>query len=154
MARAQAPRRPPLPAGAAWLLAALLLLAQGLGLVHGIAHGVAHGMAHGVPQAPAHAAAGLPAHGVAAAAPVCEEAGHGHAHAAAPADGWAAAHAHGGAHEAGDAQCRLIDQLAHADGLWAADAAPVLPPARSAAPATALRLALAGGGSAAYLARA
>lgn len=135
MARRQAPRRPLLTAGGAWLLAALLLLAQGLGLVHGVAHGVA--------LAPAHAAA---------CAPACDDAGH--AHAAKPAAGFATLHAHGGTHEAGDAQCRLIDQLAHADGLWAVDAAPVLPLACGDAPTAAPRLALADGGSAAYLARA
>jgi hypothetical protein len=143
MARRQAPRQPLLTAGGAWLLAALLLLAQGLGLVHGVAHGVA--------LAPAHAAA---------PAAACDDAGlahthtHSHAQAAQPSFGFAAAHAHGGTHEAGDAQCRLIDQLAHADGLWAADAAPALPLAGGEAPTTALRLPLSDGGAAAYLARA
>jgi hypothetical protein len=116
-----------LSAGRAWLLAALLLVAQGLGLVHGIAHGN--------PQVAAHACAD-------------EE----HVHEARP--GFAAAHVHGGSHEAGDAECRLIDQLAHADALFAAPAWAGLPPAGCDAPATAPRLAWAAGGSAAYLARA
>jgi hypothetical protein len=129
------PRRLPpglrLSAARAWLLAALLLVAQGLGLVHGISHGIAYSN----PQVAAHACAD-------------EE----HVHEARP--GFAAAHFHGGSHEAGDAECRLIDQLAHADALFAAPAWAGLPPAGRGAPATAPRLAWAAGGSAAYLARA
>lgn len=130
--------RTPLPrAGSAWLLAALLLLAQGLGLVHGISHGIAPGkMAHrpacGLPASPAPAGP--------AAAAACEDK--------------PAAHAHGGAHEAGDAQCRLVDQLAHADGLPTAAMPPGALRTGCPVPATALRLALAEGGLAAYLARA
>ena len=83
----------------AWLLAALLLAAQALGLAHRVAH------APGLPAAPAQAT-------VFAVADV-------HAH----ADAEASAHAQ---HEAGSADCRLIDQLAHADALCG-DAS--LPPA-------------------------
>lgn len=61
----------------AWWLAALLLLAQGLGLSHRIAHAPSHGPAQ------VHASA------------------------------W------GHDHEAGSADCRLVDQLAHADALCA-----------------------------------
>jgi hypothetical protein len=128
-----------LSAARAWLLAALLLVAQGLGLVHGISHGVGHGvshsLAHGTPQKDA---------------PACAD--EGHVHAAQPV--FSVAHTHGGSHEAGDAECRLIDQLAHADALFTAADWAALPPAEREAPTTAPRLAWAAGGSAAYLARA
>ena len=92
----------------AWLLAALLLMAQGLGLAHRVVH------------APLNAQAGV---------------------AAWPLD-----------HDAGGADCRLVDQLAHADALCggvpavaaplpAADAAVALPPQQWAAGAPAVYLA-------------
>ncbi|HLL11192.1 MAG TPA: hypothetical protein VK570_09045 [Rubrivivax sp.] len=90
----------------AWLLAAALLLAQGLGLVHSLAH-----------------AAGVEA-------------------------GWSQDH------EAGGNECRLVDQLAHADALCGGTATvpPVLPwvDELAAAPSAALALAA----PAVYLARA
>lgn len=67
----------------AWALACALLLAQVLGLAHGVRH----------------------APGLAAAVALADRAD------ASPAD---AAH---GDHRAGDAECRLLDQLAHADAL-------------------------------------
>lgn len=115
----------------AWLLAALLLLAQGWGLAHRVAH-----------------APGLGRAGVADAAPGRVHGqvdGHAHAQAAVS---WATGH------EAGTAECRLIDQLAHADGLcadvWAAAPAPQLTEANDAAPPPAPRA----GSASAYLARA
>lgn len=100
----------------AWLLAALLLAAQALGLAHHIRH----------------------APGLGAAATTV---------AAAPPD-WADGHA------AGSAECRLVDQLAHADGLcdatWAAAPAAPASPAPAAVPTPAPRA----GSAAAYRARA
>ncbi len=115
----------------AWLLAALLLLAQGWGLAHRVAH--APGLGHaGV----AHAAPGR------VQGPVSD-----HAHVQA-AVSWAAGH------EADTAECRLIDQLAHADGLcadaWAVASAPRPNEAHGAAPPLAPRA----GSASAYLARA
>ncbi|RVU47149.1 hypothetical protein [Rubrivivax rivuli] len=130
-------RRP--SAAHAWLLAALLLVAQGLGLVHGVSHGLGHAVAHSLAQ-------GTPQRD----APSCADAGH--VHESRPV--FSVAQVHGGSHEAGDAECRLIDQLAHADALFAAPAWAGLPPPGRDAPATAPRLAWAAGGSAAYLARA
>ena len=90
----------------AWLLAAVLLLAQGLGLAHGIEH--------------APSAAG----------------------------------ARSEDHEAGGAECRLIDQLAHADALCGGDA-PALALVRVGDAAFAPQaLGLASAAPAAYLARA
>jgi hypothetical protein len=98
---ARQPRRPsrmqPLHA---WLLAALLLAAQALGLAHRVAH-----------------APGLPAAASAQATVLASADVHAHA------DADAAAHA---PHEAGSADCRLIDQLAHADALCGSAS---LPPA-------------------------
>jgi len=94
----------------------LLLLAQALGLAHGVSHGLL--------------GAGVPAHGEA-----CES--HG--------DGQPGHHAlWAGSHEAGDVQCRLIDQLGHADAPapaasgWTAPAptAVPLPATQAAAPRT------------------
>ena len=139
----------------AWLLAALLLAAQALGLAHGVAH------APGLPgAAAAHAAAvfsaDLHAHGDGAAR------AHSEGTAGAHAEGAADAHAHGhgaiGAaagshHEAGSADCRLIDQLAHADAMCGSAG---LPPEllRTAATGAAVDLpSLPAGSAAAYLAR-
>ncbi len=103
----------------AWLLAALLLAAQALGLAHRIEHGPGHSAGHSAGQqavlglAPVGAA--LPDHGEAAA----------------------------GEHQAGDAQCRLVDQLGHADALCAAAwDAPALGPVPGQVPAPAARVAL------------
>ncbi|MDP2008290.1 MAG: hypothetical protein Q8K45_21670 [Rubrivivax sp.] len=109
----------------AWLLAALLLVAQGLGLSHRVAH--APGLA---PAALAVPALGEP-------------------------QGRLQASAFGAAgHEADTAVCRLIDQLAHADGLcdgpWAAAPAVQATLAHDAAPTAAPRA----GSASAYLARA
>lgn len=92
--------------GHAWLLALLLLLAQGVGHAHRVLH-----------------APGIQA-------------------------GWAQNH------EAGGADCRLIDQLAHADVLCsgAASAPAVLPAVEAAAPLPPPQWAA--GAPAAYLARA
>lgn len=85
----------------AWLLASLLLLAQGLGLAHGMAHGLELGSQHPV----------------------------------------VVAHAHDSAwdhdHEAGSAECRLVDQLGHADGLSGVWVLPVDVLVSAAAPAAA-----------------
>lgn len=110
----------------AWLLAVLLLAAQALGLAHRVAH--APGLAHqtGHPPAAAHAVQASAAH----------------------ADG------HASGHEAGSPDCRLIDQLAHADALCgAASLPPALPRTAAIAPAVP-GLALPSRGAAAYLARA
>lgn len=124
-------RRRPLPgptALQAWLLAALLLVAQGLGLAHRVAH--APGLGHG---------------GATLAAVSTSAKGHADGQAKAS---WAAGH------EADSAECRLIDQLAHGDGLcstpWAAAAAPQAGETRAAAPAPAPRA----GSASAYFARA
>jgi hypothetical protein len=78
---------------AAWLVALALgwLLAQSVGLVHRTVHGGAAG--------PAVAVALV----------------HGHAHADAPAAREAVPWF--GSHEDGSAECRLVDQLSHADAL-------------------------------------
>ena len=81
----------------AWLLAALLLVAQGLGLAHRVGH-----------------APGLGQTGIAATA-----------------SGWSADH------QAGSADCRLVDQLTHADALCGPPLLAALAPAADAAPQTA-----------------
>ena len=81
----------------AWLLAALLLVAQGLGLAHRVGH-----------------APGL-----------------GQISSTATASGWSADH------KAGSADCRLVDQLTHADALCGPPLLAALPPATDAAPQTA-----------------
>jgi hypothetical protein len=91
------PTQPRLPAWRALLLAALLLLAQGLGFSHAIAHGGAGTADHG----------------------------HTLLDGADDHD-----HGHGSGHEAGSAQCRLVD--AHAHGDLATAAAPQLPPVATA----------------------
>lgn len=103
----------------AWLLAVLLLAAQGAGLSHRLAHGGAHGGAQGVA--------------------VAQGAG--------PQD------AHAG-HDEGSPECRLVDQLAHADALCSGETA--TPPALTVALAAPARTAgrPAQGAAAAYLARA
>jgi hypothetical protein len=86
----------------ALLLAALLLLAQGLGLSHAVAHG------------------GVPA-GTLAGEPCSDapgDAGHDHMHAG---------------HEAGSAECRLVDAHAHGD-LALAATLPGVPLAGAKAP--------------------
>lgn len=101
-----------LTTGRAWALSFALLLAQALGLHHGVAHGALgelHGGQHEEAQAPTELAASS-----------------------------GALHAD---HTAGDAQCRLVDQLGHTDFLWLACAAvPMVPTDRSgysgAAPGT------------------
>ncbi len=92
---------------AAWGVVALVF-AQALGLVHGTLHAAGFG------PAVAQAAAAAPAAAQAAARPD--------------------AHGHGlfDGHAAGGAECRLYDQLGHADGL--AFACPVLPPHGAAQP--------------------
>ena len=60
----------------------------------------------------------------------------------------------GGTHEPGSADCRLVDQLAHADLLCGAAAALHLPPPAAAAVAAVLPQALPARPVAAYLARA
>lgn len=111
----------------AWLLAALLLVAQGLGLAHRVAHAPGLGQAGVSASARAHF--------------------HGHAQAGAPA-AWA------DGHEADTADCRLIDQLAHADGLSAADGATAPAPQSSVVAAAACAAAPSAGSASAYLARA
>ena len=108
----------------AWLLAVLLLAAQAAGLSHRISH---------APQAAALGGiAGLAVQGSLPAADV--KAHHATHHAAHPS-GHHAAH-HADPHQPGSADCRLIDQLAHADALCAGDATPgALPPPRTAASA-------------------
>lgn len=121
--------------GQAWLLALLLLVAQGLGLAHRVAH--APGLVHAGAAVPAFAAG----HGQ--GPDRCES--HGHARASALA---------AAGHEADTPECRLIDQLAHADGLctaaWAAAPAPQASGMHDTAPAAAPRA----GSASAYLARA
>src|SRR5690606_22939700 len=86
------------------LLAAALLMLQALGLWHRAVHGSAHGPAARVVADHAHAEDGHRGH-----------LGHGHdAH---------EDHAFAG-HDEGDPQCRLYDQLAHADIAFGATAAP------------------------------
>jgi hypothetical protein len=126
----------------AWLLAALLLAAQALGLAHGVAHGLGHGLAQG----PVHIS-GVPDAGASQAGFDARADGHGHASQAAPAAGDASGH------EAGSPDCRLIDQLAHADALCGTAS---LPPALPRAAVTGLAAhlpALPQGSAAAYLAR-
>ena len=104
--------RPPTrhrPLALAWLLAAAMLLAQGLGLVHAVRH--APGLAH-----PAHPAGLAPAHD----------------HGAGPVDVAAAF----GGHDGQDAaSCQLYDQLTHADVLPAAAQPPLTETATAARPA-------------------
>ena len=133
----------------AWLLAALLLAAQALGL--------AHGVAHGLPQGPTPASvltgAALAPTGQLAAGDV-----HAHAHAHAHAHEHAGSAAVGATsdvagHQAGSADCRLIDQLAHADALCGSASLPTGQPRAAATSAAALLPALPAGNAAAYLAR-
>ena len=95
------------------------------------AAGLAHRVLHAPGQAPGHASGGATAASVATAAAA-----------------W------GGSHAPGTADCRLIDQLAHADVLCgAAPAAEALPPATTVVLA-ALPQAVPARTTAAYLARA
>ncbi len=95
----------------AWWLAAALLLAQALGLVHAVRHAPGLVAPHATAHAQAHAHA------------------HAHAHGTAPVD---AAAAFGGHAEDDVASCQLYDQLTHADLL---PTAALPPPAAAAAPA-------------------
>jgi hypothetical protein len=96
-------------ARALWLCAALLA-AQWLGHAHAVAHGAGAGAA---PTAASHAQADCTPAAL-GFAPAFQVAQHDHDHAPdlSLADG----------HEAGGAECRLIDQLGHAALLWAAQA--------------------------------
>ena len=134
-------RAAPRPWLQVWLLAALLLAAQAFGLAHRVAH------APGLPGALHAESPGLPelAHLRAAFAPGAHDCDHPHHHGvASPLAG----------HEAGSAECRLIDQLAHADALFGS---PVLPPLLAPEATALVAAALPArpqGGAAAYLARA
>ena len=115
----------------AWLLAALLLAAQALGLAHRVAH-----------------APGLPGPVVAHAMAFSAAGPHAHSHGR--ADDHAHAHAH---HEAGSPDCQLIDQLAHADALCGSTSlSPALPRGGAIGAAAAVPV-LPHGSAAAYLAR-
>ncbi len=126
-------RFPPARPMQAWLLAGLLLLAQGLGLAHRVAH------------APGLAQAGMAGSAVAHV--------HGPARGPDQAPAQASVLAAAG-HEADTAECRLIDQLAHADGLcdaaWAHAGAPQATDLATAVAAATPRA----GPASAYLARA
>ncbi len=113
------------------LLALALLAAQALGL--------AHRVAHGLPQVPGGGAAGM-----AAMAPVAAK--------AAAIDTEEALAELFSAHDPGGAECRLLDQAAHADVLAAA-AWPALPPRVPTALPPVADTILAGVGVHAYLAR-
>jgi hypothetical protein len=110
----------------AWVLAvAALLLAQGLGLAHRIAHDPSHHAVERAATGPQIGAAAWSAVAVAVHAhgPACEE------HRDHPAF-------HG--HEEGSAECRLLDTLVHADALVTASTElPVLPPCGDTAGPTA-----------------
>jgi len=106
--------QPALRAWHAWLLAALLLAALALGLAHRIEH--APGL---------RAAWALEPVGAAAAASADP----------APVDDMAQALPVMGSHHAGDPECRLVDQLGHADALCGgAWEAPALAPVPRAVP--------------------
>lgn len=97
------------------MLAGLLLAAQALGLAHRIEHAPGHPAGQQAVLGLASVGAGLHSHGEPAA----------------------------GEHQAGDAQCRLVDQLGHADALCAAAwDAPALGPVPGQAPSPAARVAL------------
>lgn len=91
----------------AWALSLALLLAQALGLHHGVAHGA---MGSWGPSASVQ----VPAAGLAT--------GQVHADHRHGPDATALQEAPAGAfhadHDAGDAQCRLVDQVGHAELLW------------------------------------
>jgi len=125
----------------AWLMAALLLAAQALGLAHRVAH--APGL-----SAATVAQATAPANAFAAATASALEG------AAAAESAGAPAHVHSHfPHEAGSADCRLIDQLEHADAFFAGvSLQPVLPRAAATGAAAALP-AVPACSAAAYLAR-
>jgi len=127
----------------ATLLALALLAAQALGLAHRVAHGLPHASRSAV--AAVDATAGSAATEASADSAVTE-------HAAAPIDAAEVPTAHLSSHDPGGAECRLLDQAAHADAL-AASAWPALPP-RVPAPLPAVAgTVLAGWGVHAYLAR-
>lgn len=98
-----------------------LLLAQAIGLAHGIAH--------------PHSRGGLPSANVATAVTTTD------------ATTWA-----DGLHDDGSVQCRLLDQLAHADALTAGVSSPPVAPSAQT-PAAALRVARCARVAPAYLAR-
>jgi hypothetical protein len=100
-----------------WLLIALWCTAQALALEHRIAHGAA--LHAGVPAA----AAPAPLFGVHPPLLAVQAHHHGeHCEHTQPAD------PHG--HDAGSAECRLVDQVGHADALLAEPALPGPPAAR------------------------
>lgn len=159
----RSPRAAPRPWLQVWLLAALLLAAQAFGLAHRVAHapglpGAVHAESPGLPGALHADAPGLPGavhadspglpdrpHFSAAFAPGVHDCEHPHHHgAASPLAG----------HEAGSAECRLIDQLAHADALFGSAVLPPLLAPEATALAAAALPARPQGGAAAYLARA
>jgi hypothetical protein len=123
----------------AWLLAVLLLAAQTLGLTHRVAH--APGLA-GAVVAQATASANVFAAATATALEAAAESAGAPAH----------AHSHF-PHEAGSADCRLIDQLEHADVLCAGVCLPPALPRAAVTGAAATLPTVSAGGAAAYLAR-
>lgn len=100
-------------ARALWLCAALLC-AQWVGHAHAVAHGVGAGAAH--PLASHAQVDCTPA--AQGFAPAFHAVHHDHDHHHDPAPGLNLADGH----EAGGAECRLVDQLGHADLLWSAQA--------------------------------
>lgn len=117
----------PLGLARAGLLCLALLLSQWLGQVHAVAHAGGAGAA--------------------------TAAGAVHAHAPTAAHGaWAGAL--GGEHQAGDTECRLIDQLSHSDapGAWPATLA--LPPPAAEVAARVHPVVVPGSAATPYLARA
>jgi len=127
----------------AWLLAVLLLAAQALGLTHRVAH------APGLPGATVAQATASASVFAAATASALEA-----ATATAAESAGAPAHAHSHfPHEAGSADCRLVDPLAHADALFAGASLPPVLPRAAATGAVATLPAVPAGSAAAYLAR-
>ena len=120
--------RLPLTIGRAWALSFALLLAQALGLHHAVAHGTA---ALQVPVGWVHG----PASGLLPSA--VDKVHHQEAEETAPlAAPTGAFHAD---HAAGDAQCRLVDQLGHAELLWLSLPTNPVVPADRPAPTAAAR---------------
>jgi hypothetical protein len=151
------------PRAQVWLLAALLLAAQAFGLAHRVAHapglsgafhadspglsGAFHADSPGLSGAFHADSPGLPdlTHFSAAFAPGAHDCDHPHHHGlATPLSG----------HEAGSAECRLIDQLAHADALFGSPELPLLLAPQATVLVAAAVPARPQGDAAAYLARA
>lgn len=124
--------RPALRPWQVWVLAGLLLAAQALGLAHRVEHAPGS-----LQRLQAASLASLPS--LAEVAPAAASAQWGAPHTAAPGT-----LDHGlSRHQAGDADCRLVDQLTHADALCPAPAgSAAMPPPPRLAPAPAARLAL------------